>query len=351
MRLRASLAASAAALALIGWQPVWGAGLNAGAGGDAAVRHAVPAAPVQAPSAETSMPVTYPQTRRDDVVETHFGEKIADAYRWLEEDVRNTPAVADWVARENAVTHAELGKLPGREWFAGKIEQLMAFERFSIPVKAGGQYFYERNSGLQNQAQLFVRKGLKGTPRMLLDPVAWAKDGTSALDTWKPSHEAMNIAGATQERLRLAATMLALAANRTEPNLRADEAVEWALRKRWVGVDGEGRAMIAAAACANTATKAQFPALERIAPASSLNEGRVWGLAIRLARRFSGGTIAALKASALTVEQGELVLSVRDSVAALYTTQAEKDLKALAQTLGLTPTMRVIEADGRALAG
>ena len=165
------------------------------------------------------------------------------------------------------------------------------------------------------------------------------------------THEAMNVAGTTQERLRLAATMLALAANRTEPNLRADEAVEWALRKRWVGVDGEGRAMIAAAACANTATKAQFPALERIAPASSLNEGRVWGLAIRLARRFSGGTIAALKASALTVEQGELVLSVRDSVAALYTTQAEKDLKALAQALGLTPTMRVIEADGRTLAG
>ena len=199
MRLRASLAASAAALALIGWQPVWGAGLNAGAGGDAAVRDAVPAAPVQAPSAETSMPVTYPQTRRDDVVETHFGEKIADAYRWLEEDVRNTPAVADWVARENAVTHAELGKLPGREWFAGKIEQLMAFERFSIPVKAGGQYFYERNSGLQNQAQLFVRKGLKGTPRMLLDPVAWAKDGTSALDTWKPSPDGRYLLYSVQE--------------------------------------------------------------------------------------------------------------------------------------------------------
>ena len=199
MRLRASLAASAAALALIGWQPVWGAGLNAGAGGDAAVRHAVPAAPVQAPSAETSMPVTYPQTRRDDVVETHFGEKIADPYRWLEEDVRNTPAVADWVARENAVTHAELGKLPGREWFAGKIEQLMAFERFSIPVKAGGQYFYERNSGLQNQAQLFVRKGLKGTPRMLLDPVAWAKDGTSALDTWKPSPDGRYLLYSVQE--------------------------------------------------------------------------------------------------------------------------------------------------------
>jgi hypothetical protein len=42
-------------------------------------------------------PIQYPQTRRDDVVDTLFGEKIADPYRWLENDVRNDPEVADWV--------------------------------------------------------------------------------------------------------------------------------------------------------------------------------------------------------------------------------------------------------------
>ena len=136
----------------------------------------------------TSAPVpSYPQTHRDDVVETHFGETIADPYRWLEEDVRNSPDVADWVARENVVTHAYLDSLPDRAWFVGKIGQLMNYERFSIPVKAGGQYFYERNEGLQNQAQLFVRKGLNGKPRLLLDPAKWSQDGTTALDTWKPS--------------------------------------------------------------------------------------------------------------------------------------------------------------------
>ncbi|MDD3798090.1 MAG: prolyl oligopeptidase family serine peptidase [Novosphingobium sp.] len=129
----------------------------------------------------------YPETRRDGVVDTLFGERIADPYRWLEDDVRNDPEVADWVARENAVTHAYLDSLPDRAWFAAKIGELMDYERFSIPVKAGGRYFYERNAGLQNQSQLFVRKGLKGKPQLLLDPAKWSADGTSALDAWKPS--------------------------------------------------------------------------------------------------------------------------------------------------------------------
>ena len=153
------------------------------------------------------------------------------------------------------------------------------------------------------------------------------------------------IAGENRERLRLAATMLALAAYRTEPNLRADESVEWALRKRWIGLDGEGRAMIAAAACANTGSTALLPQLERIASAACLREGSIWGLAVRLARRFSGGTVEALTHSALVIEGGRLVLSVREEIAVLYTAATEKDLKALAQALDLEPVMQVVEKD------
>ncbi len=171
-------------------------------------------------------------------------------------------------------------------------------------------------------------------------------DEAATITRWTAA--AAHMAGSGQERLRHAATMLALAANRTEPNLRADEALEWALRKRWIGIDGEGRAMIAAAASANVAAKAEFPALERIAPPASLRKGRVWGLAVRLARRFSGGTRDALEQSALTVEDGQLILSLHDGIAALYTQQAEKDHKALAQALGLTPAQRVIETERRA---
>jgi prolyl oligopeptidase len=141
-----------------------------------------------APICAGPMPeITYPQTRRDTVVETHFGDQVADPYRWLEADVRSAPEVADWVGRENALTEGYLAGLPQRTHFARRIRAFMDYERFGIPTKAGGSYFYTRNTGLQNQAQLFVRKGLEGTPRLLLDPNVWAKDGTTALDSWKPS--------------------------------------------------------------------------------------------------------------------------------------------------------------------
>ena len=149
--------------------------------------------------AESMTSITYPQTRRDPIIEDHFGEKIADPYRWLEADVRNAPEVADWVSRENAVTQAYLRALPQRAWFAERIRAFIDFERFGLPVKAGGHYFYTRNSGLQNQAQLFVRKGLDGEPRLLLDPNAWASDGATALDAWKPSPQGRHLLYSVQD--------------------------------------------------------------------------------------------------------------------------------------------------------
>ncbi len=139
--------------------------------------------------AETPPAMTYPETRRDALVETLFGDAIADPFRWLEADVRSAPDVADWVERQNAVTRANLDALPGRTWFEDRIRALFDNERFGLPVKAGGRYFYERNTGLLNQAQLFMRKGMKGQPKLLLDPNTWADDGATALDNWKPSEK------------------------------------------------------------------------------------------------------------------------------------------------------------------
>ncbi|SFG34515.1 prolyl oligopeptidase [Novosphingobium sp. CF614] len=139
--------------------------------------------------AESMPEITYPETRRDSLVETHFGQEIADPYRWLEADVRNAPEVADWVARENAVTEGYLARLPQRARFQERIRAFMDYERFGLPVKAGGRYFYMRNTGLQNQAQLFVREGLAGEPRLLIDPNGWASDGATALDAWEPSDQ------------------------------------------------------------------------------------------------------------------------------------------------------------------
>ena len=142
---------------------------------------------------------TYPETRRGDVVDMTFGEIIADPYRWLESDVRSDAEVADWVERQNAVTNAYLASLPARQWFQQRIGQLTDFERFSTPVKQGNRYFYTRNAGLQNQAPLYVREGLDGEPRLLIDPNTWAKDGATALSDWVPSPDGSKLLYSVQD--------------------------------------------------------------------------------------------------------------------------------------------------------
>ena len=129
----------------------------------------------------------YPDTRRVDVVEEQFGVKVADPYRWLENDVRTDPQVRAWVDSQNAVTNGYLATLPGRELFKARMKQLFDYERFGVPVQQGGRYFYSRNSGLQNQSVLYVRDSLSGPGRVLIDPNGWSKDGATALAEWRPS--------------------------------------------------------------------------------------------------------------------------------------------------------------------
>ena len=141
----------------------------------------------------------YPETRRDNTAETLFGETIADPYRWLENDVRNDPEVAAWVERENAVTDAYLAKLPARTWFKRRIGELYDYERYSVPVKRGNRYFYTRNSGLQNQSPLYVREGLDGEQRLLIDPNAWAADAATALSDWRASPDGSKVLYSVQD--------------------------------------------------------------------------------------------------------------------------------------------------------
>jgi prolyl oligopeptidase len=161
---------------------------------------AAPIALIASPAlAETVTVPDYPETRAEPLVETKFGEQVADPYRWLEEDVRNSAEVADWVDRQNAVTDELLGKLDGNAWFKEKIGGLLNFERFGTPRKAGNKYFYTRNSGLQNQSQLFVQEGLEGERRLLIDPNAWSEDNATALAGWVPSEDGSMLAYSVQD--------------------------------------------------------------------------------------------------------------------------------------------------------
>ncbi|WP_240500114.1 prolyl oligopeptidase family serine peptidase [Sphingomonas montana] len=143
--------------------------------------------------------LTYPKAERGTVADVQFGEAVADPYRWLENDVRQDPKVREWVTAENAVTDGYLKTLPGRTAIAQRLKALWNYERFGLPRKSGGRYFYTRNTGLQNQAVLYVRDTLDGTPRLLIDPNLWAKDGATALSDWNPSEDGRRIVYSIQD--------------------------------------------------------------------------------------------------------------------------------------------------------
>lgn len=144
-------------------------------------------------------PITYPATDKVPVTETLFGETVADPYRWLENDVRSDPKVAAWVAAQNKTTDAYLATLPGRAAFKARLTKLFNYERFGVPEKKGSRYFYSRNSGLQNQAVLYVRDSLNGEGRVLIDPNTWAKDGATALGEYQPSEDGKRLVYAIQD--------------------------------------------------------------------------------------------------------------------------------------------------------
>ena len=123
--------------------------------------------------------VTYPQTRKDDVVDDYHGTKVADPYRWLE-DV-DAPETRSWVEAENRVTFGYLERIPERERIRRRLTELWDYPKYGAPFKKGGRYFFFKNSGLQNQAVLYTQASLTAAPEVLLDPNTLSADGTVAL--------------------------------------------------------------------------------------------------------------------------------------------------------------------------
>jgi prolyl oligopeptidase len=123
--------------------------------------------------------LTYPVTKKGPQTDNYHGTTIADPYRWLED--ANSAETQAWVEAQNKVTQGYLAQIPQRDAIRARLTKLWNYERYSVPYKEGGRYFYSRNDGLQNQAVLYTMADLSETPRVLLDPNKLAVDGTVAL--------------------------------------------------------------------------------------------------------------------------------------------------------------------------
>lgn len=143
------------------------------------------------------LPPDYPVTRRSPHTDDYFGTMVADPYRWMED--LESPEVASWVEAQNKISVPFLEGLPGRHEIEERLTELWDYERFSVPIKEGGFYFFLRNDGLQDQDVLYVTGSLDGEPRILIDPNGFSEDATVALAGWSVSPDGRYIAYATSD--------------------------------------------------------------------------------------------------------------------------------------------------------
>jgi len=150
----------------------------------------------------------YPPARRDGVVDGYFGTRVPAPYQWME-DMRS-PALHRWVQAENRLTEAYLAKIPLRDWILRRLTVLWNYADQTTPRQvAGGRIFFERNSGLQNQAVLYRQDSPAARPRMLIDPNEISPDGSVALVDFQPSPDgryvayALSAGGSDWETLRV----------------------------------------------------------------------------------------------------------------------------------------------------
>ena len=120
-----------------------------------------------------------PQTATDEQLDDYHGQKIADPYRWLED--QDSPAVAKWVAAQNAATQHEFASMGARSALRARLQELWNYPRFGLPQRAGDRWLYSKNDGLQNQSVFYLTDDAAKPGSVLLDPNQLSADGTVAL--------------------------------------------------------------------------------------------------------------------------------------------------------------------------
>ncbi len=129
--------------------------------------------------ADPGKPLVYPKARKADVVDDHHGVKVADPYRWLEDEYSDETEA--WIKAQNRLTFGYLEQIPERAKIKKRLTHLWDYEKYGLPTKRGRRYFFSKNDGLQNQSVLYWTKSLIGEPKVLLDPNKLSEDGTIAI--------------------------------------------------------------------------------------------------------------------------------------------------------------------------
>lgn len=133
----------------------------------------------------TTAQLQYPATSKGEVVEDYHGTRIADPYRWLEDDWSNE--TKEWVTNQNKITFNYLDQISYRKEWQDRLEEINNYPKYSSPSRNNEYFYFSKNDGLQNQSVLYRQKGLNGKPELVLDPNKFSAEGTTSLATFSIS--------------------------------------------------------------------------------------------------------------------------------------------------------------------
>jgi prolyl oligopeptidase len=130
---------------------------------------------------KTTSTIHYPDTKRCDTTHVYFGDTVADAYAWLEDDF--SQETIDWTKAQNDLTRSYLDTLTSHKTITQRLTELWASSSFSAPFYAGGNYYYTFNDGSMNQPVL--KKFIDGySDPVIFNPSKWDPSGLSSANNY-----------------------------------------------------------------------------------------------------------------------------------------------------------------------
>ncbi|XP_059086874.1 prolyl endopeptidase-like [Tigriopus californicus] len=141
----------------------------------------------------TMSSMKYPSPRRDaSVVEEHFGIKVADPYRWMEDP--DSQETKDFVDQQNAVSQPFIESCSEREEIKRELTKLWNYPKYGVPHRHGKKYYFSKNNGIQNQSVMYTQDSLSGQnyPEVLtkikFSPLTWTHDSKGIFYGYYPDH-------------------------------------------------------------------------------------------------------------------------------------------------------------------
>ncbi|HEY0477196.1 MAG TPA: prolyl oligopeptidase family serine peptidase [Kofleriaceae bacterium] len=153
----------------------------------------------QAKAPEVPMPPVHPwpTTRVGTDSDTLHGQKVADPYRWLEDET--SPEVQQWMTAQDDYARGVLAAAPHRDEWVARLKQVFYYDAISAPVHRGGRYFYTRKHADKEKTIVYWKQGEAGAEQVLFDPNQWSADGSKGLGAWSPSWDGRYVAYGVKE--------------------------------------------------------------------------------------------------------------------------------------------------------